>query len=356
MSTQDHILTKLVSFQENAWSELSSEMLIRIMLEEIKSGKYKEQVMFLRSLLECGNREGYNSHKKNLPAITFCGTFKGRRKKENIKAYNSIIVLDVDKLNYTDLENAKKSFSKDPFIFSFWESPSREGLKGLVYINYNFEFDTSNIDEVHKGAFKKVTIYIKEKYDIQLDLSGSDITRLCFLSFDPFLVLKTEINVFNITEHDILQLAKTENKNETGNNDIKSVIHVGSRDALYNPKDKNNPSDRYTIQLIIKYLYKKKFSITYSYEEWYRVAMAIANSFTYDIGEKYFLKLSFMDTGKFNEKNCKGFLHNCYESRNGAIKFNTIVYYASKKGYIIKKQRERGSEAVNENLSQVSSS
>jgi hypothetical protein len=84
--------------------------------------------------------------------------------------------------------------------------------------------------------------------------------------------------------------------------------------------------------------------------------MAIANSFTYDIGEKYFLKLSFMDTGKFNEKNCKGFLHNCYESRNGAIKFNTIVYYASKKGYIIKKQRERGSEAVNENLSQVSSS
>ena len=79
--------------------------------------------------------------------------------------------------------------------------------------------------------------------------------------------------------------------------------------------------------------------------------MAIANSFTYEIGEKYFIKLSSFDKTKFNEVNCKNFLLNCYESRNGTVKFSTIVYFANEKGYITKKQRDRGSEAVNENLS-----
>ncbi len=110
------------------------------------------------------------------------------------------------------------------------------------------------------------------------------------------------------------------------------------------------------IQTIIRYLEKKQLSITYSYEKWYKVAMAIANTFTYDIGERYFLKLSSFDKEKFNSENCKFFLRNCYESRNGSIKFNTIVYYGNEKGYITKKQRERGSEAADESLSQVSSS
>jgi hypothetical protein len=79
--------------------------------------------------------------------------------------------------------------------------------------------------------------------------------------------------------------------------------------------------------------------------------MAIANTFTYDVGEKYFLKLSSFDSKKYIETECKKFLKSCYESRNGAIKFRTIVYFANEKGYLTKKQRDRGSEAVDESLS-----
>ena len=42
---------------------------------------------------------------------------------------------------------------------------------------------------------------------------------------------------------------------------------------------------------------KRNLSITNSYEEWYRIALAIANTFTYEIGEKYFLKISKIDDG-----------------------------------------------------------
>lgn len=347
------ILDKKVSYQNSAWATISRELTIREALIDIQSDKYKYQVLNLRNLLKNGNAEGYSTHKKNLSAITFCGTFEGERKKAKLKVYNSIIVLDIDKLSHIDLDRIKGLLQDDLNVFAFWESPSQEGLKGLVSLRYTFEFDHLTIDAIHKAAFQKLSKYFGDKYQIKLDISGSDTTRLCFFSYDPNLRLKKEINDFEITKNDLLVL---DNINIQGKNKKVNFSLSNTRDKLFNPSNRNNQKDRYTIAAIIKFLVKNDYSITHSYEEWYKVAMAIANSFTYDIGEKYFLKLSSLDKDKFNEANCKSFLSNCYETRSGKIEFRTIVYYATRKGFIIKKQRDRGSEAVDENLSQVSSS
>ena len=343
---KEEILNKMTSFQINTWSSFSKKMTIKEVLLEIQSDKHKVQVSNLRNLLLNDNKEEYNSHKRTLPAVTFCGTFDGERKKSKIQNYNSLIVLDVDKLNEKELNRIKECFQNEPIVFSFWVSPSKEGLKGLVSLSYNFHLDNENIDRAHKVAFRKLATYFKEKHNIELDNSGSDTTRLCFFSYDPLLKIKEEVIQFEITELDLLSVTVSKEK-------IKSekVKFASNKDALFNPLNRNKPSDRYTIAAIIKYLGKKGYSITSSYEEWYKVAMAIANSFTYEIGEKYFIKLSSFDKTKFNEVNCKNFLLNCYESRNGTVKFSTIVYFANEKGYITKKQRDRGSEAVNENLS-----
>lgn len=341
------ILNSLVSFQSNAWSPLNRELTVGETLNEIKDGKYRTQILRLRSLLKDGNLEAYNNHKKNLPAITFGGTFKETRKKSSLKRYNSIIVLDVDKLDEKELLRVKKCFLEDNVVFSFWESPSQKGIKGLVYLQYSFELDENNIDNLHKAAFKKLSDHFTQNYNIKLDNSGSDITRLCFYSFDPTLVIK-KLNGFQINENDIILPVDDVDKKETG-----IIQHISSRDALFNPNGRNEPSDRYTMKAIIRYLHKKTLSITYNYEEWLKVGLAISNSFTFDVGEKYFLKLSSIDKEKFNENNCKNFLINCYENRSGALKFNTIVYLANKKGYKTKKQREKGSEAAS---SQISSS
>ena len=91
---------------------------------------------------------------------------------------------------------------------------------------------------------------------------------------------------------------------------------------------------------IIRFLSNKNLSITNKYEEWCKVGMAISNSFTYDIGIKYFLKLSMLDNEKFNEVTCTNFLNNCYETRKGNVNFNSIVYLANLKGYKTKKQKK----------------
>jgi hypothetical protein len=345
------ILNQRVSYQQNAWSSLCKELTIHEALDEIKSDTHKQQVTNLRNLLKSGNKEGYNNHKKNLPAVTFCGTFDGERKKIKLQSYNSVIVLDVDKLGKEEFQQVINCFIKDKFVFALWESPSQEGIKGLVYLQFTFELNETNIDRAHKVAFQKLSVYFKESYNIELDNSGSDTTRLCFFSFDPFLTLKDEIIGFNVDEDANLQIVRTQEKNKSV-----ELVHASNRDALYNPKERNNPGDRFTMQAIIRFLEKRKLSITYSYDEWYKVASAIANTFTFDIGEKYFLKLSSIDKGKYNESNCKNFLLNCYEKRTGAVKFRSIVYFANEKGYVTKKQRERGSEVADESLSHVSSS
>ena len=69
----------------------------------------------------------------------------------------------------------------------------------------------------------------------------------------------------------------------------------GPNHLLDNATGKNNKSHRQQIQFIIRFLNKNKSSITKSYEQWTQVGYAIANTFTYEVGEKYFVRFSKLD-------------------------------------------------------------
>lgn len=323
----DGILIKKVSYQDNAWSPICKELIIKEVLNDIKNGKYASQINSLRDLIKEENLEEYNIHKKSLPAVTFCGLFDGRRKRESIKNYNQLIVIDIDKLDEGEFIRVENVLETEKLVFSFWESPSKKGIKGLVNISYNFSLNEKELDNTHKSAFVKLQKYFLDSHNIKLDESGSDTTRLCFLSYDPHLKLKSEVVSFEIDKTDILKFPGIIKPKGS------IVKTITRRNALYNPANKNKPIDRKTIQSIVRFLTKRNLSITYTYEEWYRVAYAIANTFTYEIGKNHFLSLSKLDEDKYNEVDCKNLLIYCYENSSGNINFSTIIYYANKKGY-----------------------
>jgi hypothetical protein len=333
MQVLKDFLEQKVSYQENTWSQISLDTTIESILSDIKSDKHKVQVENLREQLKKGNKDYYDNYKKRLPAVTFSATFNIRRTGENLKKYNPIIVIDIDKLDELQLINTFEHLNNDEYVITFWRSPSNNGFKGLVCIDYQFENNEIDIDTIHKSAFNKLSVYFLEKYNIELDKSGNDITRLCFLSYDIELVLKSKSSKFIITEEDIVKSVKSKSKDKI------TITFASNRDALYNPSEKNNQFDRKIMSDIIRYLTNKKLSITNKYEEWCKVGMAISNSFTYDIGIKYFLKLSSLDNDKFNEVTCVNFLNNCYETRKGNVNFNSIVYLANQKGYTTQKQK-----------------
>lgn len=332
--TIQEILKYKVSFQPKIWTLISKEPTIGEVLDEIKSDKYSSQVNTLRQLLNNGNDEGYGIHKKTLPSVTFCATFNKRRKRELLKTYNSLIVIDIDKLSQEEFIRVKQVLKLDGYVFSFWESPSQKGLKGLVSISYDFVLGPNILDKVHKSAFQKLSNYFLSTYQIELDESGSDTTRLCFLSFDPNTLIKKTINHFKISEADLAV-----SKQKEGTTKFICVMSKGSKDTLFNPKDKNMPENRKAIQSIIRFLSKRGLSITNTYENWYRVAYAISDTFTYEIGEKYYLSLCRLDGSKYDETSSINMLHYCYENSAYKIKFNSIIYFAKKMGYQTNSQR-----------------
>lgn len=328
------ILNLKVSFQENTWSNISSsEPSINNVLNAIQSDKYKHQITDLRTNLEIDNTAYYNDNKKRLPAVTFSATFTANRIKANVKNYNNLIVIDIDKLSTQEMVTCYNQLLNDDYVFSFWRSPSNKGYKGLVHLLYIDIPGDIDLETKHKSAFKKLSTYFQEKYAIELDKSGSDISRLCFLSYDKNLVIKEKAISFQITNADINFSPK-----KVGNHAHK-IKSTGSRDALFNPLGRNNQYNRKLISDIIRYLTNKNLSITYSYTQWCKVAMAIANSFTYDTGLKYFLKLCKLDVSKYNETHCVNFLNNCYETKNGSVTFASIIHLANEKGYKTKQQK-----------------
>jgi len=332
------ILNLKVSFQRNTWAGIGQEIPIAEVLKQITSDTYKNEINKLRALIRSNDLESYGIHKKTLPCVTFCGTFNANRRKEDIKTYNSLIVIDIDKLDAVDFLRVKSVLESNKFVLAFWESPSGNGFKGLISLEYEFDPNDGFLDHHHKRAFQNLANYFLNKFDIELDESGSDTTRLCFLTYDINLKTKDDFKGFTVSYEKVSEVKFKASERTIAN------IELSSRDLLFNPKNKNSPINRKTIQSIIKFLIKHNLSITESYEEWYRVAYAIASSFTYDLGEKYFFSLSKLDIDKFNETNCRNMLNYAYSNSSGKINFSSIIYYANQQGYLTSSQKREVSK------------
>jgi len=329
MTDSNFILNKKVSFQKSAFAPLTHELTIKDVLRGIKEERLNYIVDGLRELIAIGDMDSYGYQKKRLPAVTFSATFNEKRRRNDLKIYNQIIVLDIDKLTSSELDFNKKILKEDPYVVSSWESPSKKGLKGLIYLDFNLEI--TDIDFLHRIAFKKLVEYFQYNYKIELDESGSDTTRLCFLSSDANIVIKDACELFSVNQEDIELYSESVKAAST--NKAVAVRKVNKKDALLNSVGKNSPKNRLAIKSIIKFLNKRNLSITNSYDKWYRIAFAIANCFSHDIGEGYFLLLCQLDKEKYNEIECRNLLINCYETTNYEIKFSTIIHYAQEVGY-----------------------
>jgi hypothetical protein len=332
-----NVISKKVSFQPNAWSAIGKIISIEEVIKDIKRGRYENEVTKLRDYLKNNEVEKYDIYKKRLPGVTFCASFKKIRKKEYIENYNNLIVIDIDKLGPEELQRNKDVLKNDEYVFTYWVSPSEKGIKGLIYVSYKNNIIEEGIDKSHKNAFQQITFYFKDKYSIDLDISGSDTTRLCFLSYDPNLIFKSSIVPYDVKEfvEPILTMDDTTSvQNKQKKQEVK-LSYLSSKDTLNNPKGKNAQRNKKMIVKIIKYLKSSRISITGSYEDWYRVAYAVASSFTHNIGEKYYLSLCELDGIKHDEIQSKNMLLYCYQNNKGIITFNTIVFLAQTKGFKI---------------------
>lgn len=165
-----------VSMYKNSSDNEGVDVDHKKVLKAIEQGRYREDIQNLRLLLQNGEAERYAESKRSLPSVTFAGTFH-KRAMDSLKEYSGIVVIDIDKLNESQLKSYRAAFASDPYIYSFFISPGGEGLKVLVKVD--------SPPEKHLNAFLELEEYFKSTYAIAVDKSGKDISRLCYVSYDP---------------------------------------------------------------------------------------------------------------------------------------------------------------------------
>ena len=142
-------------------------------IDLIKSEEFQKPIQKLRLTLETSN-EQYQLRKKQLPSFTPAGTFSDSRSLEKHDKYSQILHLDLDHLDNLEITDKLK---ESEYVLGYFISPSGKGLKVFYKTNSKAEFHTKN-------ALKLIEWFQRE-YDIVCDRACKDISRLCFISYDP---------------------------------------------------------------------------------------------------------------------------------------------------------------------------
>jgi hypothetical protein len=203
------------------FNEVVEHKTIPTILEEIKTGKYKHAIVYLRKSHKEKKEEAYNKAKKALPAFTPSAKFVGGRKTEYLVEYSKCIILDIDKLSAADLQNAKQLANQSEYTYASFISPSGNGLKILVKIE--------TPETQHKETFLKVQAHYEEILKLEIDKSGKDVTRLCFYSWDENLYLNENATVF---ASEAKQPCQTEIVSVSPTHNSQFITH--NSDAIYN--------------------------------------------------------------------------------------------------------------------------
>ena len=159
---------------------------VESILNVIRSTRLQSQVNRLRHTLRTAGKAAYNAQKINLPAVTFGGTF-ARRAADCLQAASGFMVCDID--GVLDAEGVRELVAADEHVKTAFISPSGVGVKFLVAVPVVADA------AAFSRMFPHVANYFYETYGLELDKSGSDVTRLCFLTYDPTLLVNDDKDV-----------------------------------------------------------------------------------------------------------------------------------------------------------------
>ena len=140
----------------------------------ITSDKYKKITEELRAITDVKEARKFKAN--HFDYVTFSGVFE-KRNDNNLLQHSNLLTIDFDHLE--NLQEVKTQLLNDEYFETemLFTSPSGDGLKWIIRID---------ISEVtHSEYFIAVANYIKHNYNIEVDQSGKDVSRACFLPYDP---------------------------------------------------------------------------------------------------------------------------------------------------------------------------
>ena len=176
-----------VSMVKNAASTACKDAKAENVLNSIRNGRWRDKVTHIvdayKQALSKTNdpaqaKKAISTLKRSLPGVLWSGRFK-ERKASAIEEHSGLLVMDLDDLTEASLLTIREQLQADQYVLACFLSPSSTGLKVLFRIPKD--------PFAHKAAWQVAAIRIKDLTGQDVDSSGKDLARLCFVSYDPDL-------------------------------------------------------------------------------------------------------------------------------------------------------------------------
>lgn len=219
----------------------AADITIKQAIEKIKGESYKDEIEKLRNTTDKSSKLVRKSY---LDYFTFSGTFKSRITDGLIK-HSGIMCLDFDDLQ--EIEEIKAYFKKWEYTMAAFISPSGNGLKVLIKIDPSLHLETFN---------ELVKVFATGPIPLELDKSGKDITRACFVSYDPEIYFEPKSNIYKPKKTTIHSaIAQTEQEKEKTGEESKKIALTGS--AKF-----ENTQNLERLRFAVEYIEVNKIDIT----------------------------------------------------------------------------------------------
>jgi hypothetical protein len=173
----------IVSYFPNVSGKKVKDISIREVFDIIRTGRIKPHIDAIRAEKDEKKREAL---KRNTPAITLSGTFGEKHSLDDFLKHTGLIQVDFDKV--ADIHKVNALLMKDNYTYSCFISPSGTGVKTIVKIIPE--------KESHEKSFLGLSRYYWDTYKLEMDKKCKDVSRLCFLSYDPELFVNEQSLLF----------------------------------------------------------------------------------------------------------------------------------------------------------------
>jgi hypothetical protein len=147
---------------------------LRQIYNAIRGDYYKPQTAKLRTITDPQQARKFKA--QNFDYCTFSGIFTTRSDKAML-SHSGLICFDFDHVQ--DIKKLWFQLQTDEFLNTqlLFRSPSGNGLKWVISIEPN--------PHTHANYFNAISEYLTKTYNVTPDKSGKDLSRACFLPYDP---------------------------------------------------------------------------------------------------------------------------------------------------------------------------
>jgi len=173
----------IVSIYKDVFDKTSRQHYdVKKVLSGIQSGRWSDKIHQLRQASEKDIRSRI---KQGLVSVCFSGTFESRFDNKLLQ-HSGLVILDFD--HAQNVQVLKEKLKADKYTYSCFISPSGDGLKVLFKIPAN--------KQDHSEHYLGIVEYCKRQGYPELDTTSKNLSRVCFVSYDPELFINDNSEVF----------------------------------------------------------------------------------------------------------------------------------------------------------------